>query len=89
MSEVILEDGGEKIVKCGCGKSLFTYRIYGKVDLTNKIKFNCPFCKDLGSIDINGLFWYGPIGQDQSINATTIVDIEEQSDCFVFKIGRK
>ena len=76
--EVVLKDHGEETIKCDeCGKALMHYRVYAVSPKKTKISATCPFCKNTSSsANVEGEFYYGPIGKDEPYTSTIIYDNE-------------
>lgn len=78
-------------VKCGdCRKGLFNVSFSGEDDkVTTFEQTTCPFCGSKSfQKEFMGRLSIGPIGLDESVNPTTIVDIESVSNT-IFKVKVK
>lgn len=90
--ELTISDGGEQTLSCqDCNKPLMHFRVYApNVPVSHKIYASCPFCNSRSfTKDINGLFWYGPIGSDENLNRTVITDIVMEDKVSQFIIGKR
>ena len=91
--DITLKDHGEQTIKCSdCNKPLMHYRVYTDGPVSHTLQASCPFCngKSFQHKTI-GLFYYGPIGQDEKgLSRTVVIDmIETEKGVTFFNIGKR
>lgn len=78
-----IKDMGDSTIKCSdCNKPLMHYRVFApEANIAHKIQANCPFCNGNSfTVAIKGLFRYGPISQEESVDATVVQDFDYNVD---------
>ncbi len=88
----ILSNSPEQTLKClQCGKPLMHYKVYAEAKISRKIRATCPFCGgNSPTLSIDGLFVVGPIGKQESVNATSISgdDFVDGNEVTTFSINK-
>jgi uncharacterized Zn-finger protein len=91
MSDLEHIDGGEQTISCSdCNMPLMHYRVHTpKHKSVQKLVAKCPFCNGQSFMKtIEGLFWYGPIGPDESVNFTTVVGMDLKDGIWYFSVSK-
>jgi hypothetical protein len=91
--EYQFQDCGENTIKCSdCNKPLIHYRVVvPDAPLAHKLQATCPFCNGQSFVhEVKGHIYTGPIGKDESVNPTQILDIEtdRETGYSKFKLGK-
>lgn len=91
--EITLKDHGEQTIRCSdCNKPLMHYRVYAEAPIEHILQATCPFCNGKSfQRKLNGLFLYGPIGQDETqFQRTVVTEITEiEKGITLFTIAKR
>jgi coenzyme F420-reducing hydrogenase gamma subunit len=82
----------QETIKCSsCHKNLMNYKVYApQAQIIHTIIASCPFCGDESfKKEIHGCIFTGPIGLDESRDATIIKEIINNNDHFRFVIEKR
>lgn len=95
MSDIVIKDCPEQTIKCpDCSRPLVHYKVIApEADVKTKLFANCPFCgSEAFPVEVKGMFWWGPIGQEETEFLPTVVEnanYDEDNGILTFEVKKR